>query len=356
MRKPSRLLVVAVLCCCAAVRADNWIIGAHYLESSRFTWERVSDSGAILAFGNLEIGRARHIAIRFSNSRIFLAGGTDDSTNWQIRDLNTMAVLNTGFLVDRRVGAAAAVLQSGNIFIVGGDGTPGTWEIRRGTDAGLVASGNTFDSRNAGVRAVTLANGNVFIAGSGMASPTGGAATWEIRSPTGSLVSQGNLQSPRGGAQAFLLASGNVVLFGGGLDSSTYEVRSPTGGFVSSGILNNSFDAGSRGVKLGNGNFFLFGRGAQPSSTWEIRNGTTLGFVAQGVMQDARSGPGGVVLLPGSGNVLITGGGSVSCPDADKGSCGGSGLSTWEIRSPTGAFVSSGVFLNTHGAGHSVTH
>src|SRR5579872_5030953 len=79
--------------------ASTLILGSSYSDSSRFTFEKLDDSGALLLQGNLSIGRSGHTATVLSNGDIFIAGGWDDPTSWQIMDQNAN-VLSSGYLVD----------------------------------------------------------------------------------------------------------------------------------------------------------------------------------------------------------------------------------------------------------------
>lgn len=330
---------------------SNLILGSQPLDSARSTFEKYDDSGNRLLTGNLTIPRADHTATLLNSGQIFVAGGTDNDTSWQIFDQNGN-VLSSGLLQDGRILQAATLLANGNVFLAGGTAAPGTWEIRSPTGT-LVVSGSLNGSRSAGVSAVTLKNGNVWISGSAVAN--GDACTWEIRSSSGGLVSSGSLNSCFGAAQVQLLNNGNVMLIGGGNAPGTYEIRSQTGAFVTTGSLENAFNEGESSVLLNNGNVFVFGScfemnpeppdpnscgtNGSPSS-WEIRdqNGN---FVATGSLLDTRDTAGAVVLS--NGNIFITGGSS------DPGS--------WEIRSGTnGSLVSQGSLFDTRYGGHTLTH
>lgn len=89
--------------------------------------------------------------------------------------------------------------------------------------------------------------------------------------------------------------------------------------------------------KLPNGNIFIAG-GAWGPGSWEIRSSTGA-LVSTGTLWASRNGH-NAELQSDTGNVLITGG-SVS-------------QGTWELRSGTGALVSSGNMAGLHDPGHSL--
>jgi hypothetical protein len=306
------------------------IIGSSSSDGARSTFEKHGETGILLLTGNLSVPRSHHSVTLLKNLSLFVAGGTDNGTSWQIMDQNAQ-VLSSGLLQDSRAGHAATLLTNGNVFIAGGNVVPSTWEIRSPTGA-LVTSGFLTGSRTQGVSARTLQNGNIWVSGAGVGS--GDACTWEIHNGSGGLVSSGSLNTCFAGGQVQVLTNGNVILLGGDNAPGTWEIHSQTGAFVSTGSLLTGFNSGANSVLLNNGNVFIFGGG-----TWEIRNSSG-GFVSTGSLQSSRTGAGAVVLL--SGNVFITGGDSA--PGA------------WEIRSATGALVSQGSLFNTRGGGHTLTH
>ena len=336
------VMVCALLLTALPAMSDNLIIGSSPTDPARSTFEKHSDTGALEATGNLSIPRAFHTATLLKNSSIFVAGGTDDFTSWQIFN-ESGTVLSSGLLRDGRYGHAATLLTNGNVFIAGGNVAPGTWEIHSATGS-LVASGNLNGARTNGLSVVTLQNGNVWISGSGLGN--GDACTWEIHNSNGGLVSSGSLTSCFAGGQVQVLSNKNVILIGGDNNPGTYEIRSQTGAFVKTGSLLNAFNSGVNSVVLTNGDVFIFGSCGSGScgnvgspSTWEIRdvNGN---FVSTGSLQDTRDTAGGEVMS--NGNVFITG--------------GNSSPGSWEIRSSTGAFVSSGSLFDTRYGGQSLTH
>jgi ribosome-associated protein YbcJ (S4-like RNA binding protein) len=319
---------------------DSLIIGSSNSDTANSTFEKHDDSGNLLLTGNLDIPRSSHAATLFTNGSIFVAGGYNDSTSWEILDTNGV-VLSSGLLQDQRVSPGADLLTNGNVFIAGGVNTPSTWEIHDPTGA-LVSSGILQQNHSGGQAVVALQNGNVWISGSNQVSgdPTG----WEIHDSSGNLVSSGILASTRQGSPTVLLSNGNVMIIGGDLDTGTFEIHSPTGGLVSSGTLFNNFNGGADAVVLTDANVFIFGSACCSGfpgspSTWEIRNANG-GFVSTGSLFSPRGGSGGAVLS--NGNVFINGGDSAPA--------------TWEIRNVNGGFVSQGNLNNTRYPGHSLTH
>jgi hypothetical protein len=322
--------------------ANNLLVGSNRGDGNSSTFDKYDDNGNFLLTGTLDVPRSNHTATKLQNGSIFVAGGFQDPTSWEILDQNGN-VLHSGVLQDQRVAHAATLLSNGNVFLAGGNNTPGTWEIHNPT-GGFVASGSLLDARTGGLRVLTLQNGNIWVSGSGMGSAAG--AVYEIRNINGALVSSGSLLNNYSGGKALVLQSGNVMLLGGDTCTNCREIRTQTGGLVNSGSLVNAFNSGSTAVLLTNGNVFIFGScvvsqciASGSPATWEIRNASG-GLVATGSLFDQRDGAPGVVVS--TGNIFITGGNAAS--------------GTWEIRNASGALVSQGSLFNTHGSGHTDTH
>ncbi len=338
--------MLAVVVCLVLVpwlaMANNLLIGSNSGDGNSSTFDKYDDNGNFLATGVLDIPRSNHTATKLQNGSIFVAGGIQDPTSWEILDENGN-LLSSGLLMDQRASHAATLLSNGNVFLAGGNLTPGTWEIHSPTGA-RVGYGSLLDSRSGGVRAVPLQDGNVWISGSGFGS--GADSTYEIRSVSGALVSSGSLLNPYSGGKTLKLQNNNVILMGGDTCTGCWEIRTQTGGLVGSGSLENPFNSGSTAVLLNNGNVLIFGScyvshcnaGGSPG-TWEIRNPSG-GFVSTGSLFDTRDGAQAQVVS--TTDVFITGG---------NGAPG-----TWEIRNPSGGLVSQGSLFNTRGSGHTDTH
>src|SRR6266851_3197529 len=76
MLKRTVVTAVAVLALTLAVvaYADNLIIGSGNLDSGRFTFERRSDTGALVLTGNLDTSRSGHSAVKLTNGSIMTLG------------------------------------------------------------------------------------------------------------------------------------------------------------------------------------------------------------------------------------------------------------------------------------------
>jgi len=135
-----------------------------------------------------------------------------------------------------------------------------------------------------------------------------------------------------------LLANGNLMLIGGSTPA-TWEIDTPSGVMVSSGDLNDLRDSGSGAVKLANGNIFIFGASGQASGTWEIRDANG-NFVSAGTLNTPEGGATGA--LQSNGNVFIAGGATFP--------------NIWQIYSPTGALVATGGTWDNRAGGHSQNH
>lgn len=104
-----------------------------------------------------------------------------------------MTLISANYTWASRDGSTCTKLLNGNVLIVGGSWSPGTWEIRSSTGA-LVSNGNLWVGRDGHQAELQTNTGNVLITG-GTVSP----GTWELRSATGALIGSGNLNASRYG-------------------------------------------------------------------------------------------------------------------------------------------------------------
>jgi hypothetical protein len=343
---------------------QNVLLGSEYNNASNTTYEVYDDTPTLLHTGNLSNPLANHSATALKNGNIFVAGGSYDTTLWQIFAVSggQLQLLSSGSLRDSRDSSFAVLLPNGNLLLGGGAISAGTWEIRNPAGA-LVSTGNLNGSRTSGASAVLLKDGNVWISGSTLGN--GDACTWEIRSETGSLVSSGSLNTCFAGGKLQVLNNGDVILLGGDNAPGAYEIYTQTGTRVRTGSLINGFNHGASAVSLNQGaEVFIFGScetgfdnpgdpyfvGSCPSGgaigTWEFlgfdANANTT-FDTTGSLFDSRSGARATVTSVG--NIFITGGQFVP--------------GTWEMWAPNGATVSQvghGNLSDTRYAGHSLNH
>src|SRR5882757_7938937 len=98
------LAIVGLLPICGS--ADNLIIGSQSGDGANATFEKYNDAGGRLLTGNLSIPRSNHTSTGFANGSIFVAGGVNDSTSWQIFNTNGVP-LSSGFLNDQRISSSA---------------------------------------------------------------------------------------------------------------------------------------------------------------------------------------------------------------------------------------------------------
>jgi hypothetical protein len=200
------------------------LLGDRYSPpSDPGTYEIYNDTPVLLKTGMLADPLANHTATPLADGNLFVAGGAFDTTLWQIFSLFTgqIQVLSTGSLQDSRDYAVAALLGNGNVFLGGGAISAGTWEIHSPTGA-LVSSGDLTDDRTAGASPIVLKNGNIWISGSAITNPD--ACTWEILDVNGNPVSSGSLNACFAGGKVEILANGNVILLGGDNAPGAYEI------------------------------------------------------------------------------------------------------------------------------------
>jgi hypothetical protein len=338
--------------------------------NSSSSWEIYSDSGAQLNRGDaLTNPLANHTAVRLNNGSIFVAGGAFNTTLWQIFSIASgqPALVSSGSLQNGRDSSFGVLLPDGNVFIGGGSVTGGdnSWEIH--TPSGtLVSSGSLGGFRTAGAGAVLLQNGNLWISGSYYANTD--ACTWEIRSQNGVLVASGQYEDfCFGGAKLQVLGNGNVFIVGGSNQNSGYEIWTQSGTFVRSGNLNyGAFNSGASSVSLSGGNeMLLFGSaplGADPNDSDPYINiyipvaGSTGGWDLLGF--DANSNitfetPGSLSNTRSGAKATVTSSGNIFIT-------GGSlAPQTWEMWTPSGSTMTpdgQGSLYFTHYAGTSLTH
>jgi len=332
----------------------NLLLGSESGDDASGTFEYYNDTPALQGDGNLNLSRSNHSAVLLRNGTVFVAGGVQNSTSWQILSIDG-AVLSSGSLTYGIESGFGVLLGNGNVFLGGGLIIPGNWEIYD-PNGNLVGSGALNGNRTPGASAVVLQNGNVWISGSAHTKLGGGEdCTWEIHSPSGSLLSSNALTTCFSGGKVALLSNGDVILLGGDDAPGTYEIYTQAGVYVRTGSTINGFNHGASAVALdGGAEIFIFGSCefggsctvAGAPGTWEI-----LGFDANanqtsdntGSLEDSRDTARAVVTS--AGNILITGGNLAP--------------GTWEMWTPSGTaatFDGAGNLFNTRYGGHSDTH
>jgi hypothetical protein len=317
----------------------NLLIGSSSGDSSSSTFESRDDTGALVRQGTLSIPRSSHTATLLPNGTVFVAGGVQDASSWQILNKNG-SVLSSGTLLNAFYGHFAVLLTNGNIFLGGGIVAPGTWEIRSSTGA-FVSTGSFLESHSSGAGATLLRNGNIWIFGDAAGLPGGSdECSWEIRTSSGNLVSNGIFQTCFSSRQVFTLSNGDIVFLGGVQTAGQYDIYTQTAALVRSGTLTDGFDGNAGGVLVGN-NVFMFEHGYWEYLGFDSNANRT--FDTIGSLFDQRQSS--AVVLTSTGKIFITGG------DASP--------ATWEMYTPSGSKVSlssQGGLFDTRYGGHTDTH
>src|SRR5271169_7055950 len=98
---------------------SNLLIGSEAGDSSSSTFESHDDTGALLAQGTLDVPRSNHSATLLTNGFIFVAGGAEDPTSWEIFN-SSGKVQGSGITLNGLSGHFAVRLGNGNVFLGGG--------------------------------------------------------------------------------------------------------------------------------------------------------------------------------------------------------------------------------------------
>jgi hypothetical protein len=336
------------------------LLGDRYSPpSDPGTYEIYNDTPVLLKTGMLADPLANHTATPLADGNLFVAGGAFDTTLWQIFSLFTgqIQVLSTGSLQDSRDYAVAALLGNGNVFLGGGAISAGTWEIHSPTGA-LVSSGDLTDDRTAGASPIVLKNGNIWISGSAITNPD--ACTWEILDVNGNPVSSGSLNTCFAGGKVEILANGNVILLGGDNAPGAYEIYTETGTRVVTGSLINGFNHGATAVSLDGGSqVFIFGSctsGSEPGDPYHVPSCSTFGAIGTWELLgfDSNSNKtsdttGSLADSRGGARAVVTSTGNIFISGGDF------APESWEMWTPSGTTVtlhSQGELNGTRYGGH----
>ena len=187
------------------------------------------------ATGGLTNARLSHIAVRLTDGRVLVAGGSTNDRYYpflasaEIYDPETGAWSPAGSLGVRRFFPSATLLADGRVLVTGGSGDVG--EVGAGSRFRPVNSAELYDpvtntwsptgdmiSARYGHTSTLLPNGKVLVAG--------GLESFEINHPalrsaelydpaTGIWTSTGDLITARGGSTATLLPNNKVLVAGG---------------------------------------------------------------------------------------------------------------------------------------------
>jgi len=113
--------MLAVVVCLVLVpwlaMANNLLIGSNSGDGNSSTFDKYDDNGNFLATGVLDIPRSNHTATKLQNGSIFVAGGIQDPTSWEILDENGN-LLSSGLLMDQRASHAAPFCRTVMCFLL----------------------------------------------------------------------------------------------------------------------------------------------------------------------------------------------------------------------------------------------
>lgn len=202
--------------------------------------------------GPMAVGRSEQIAILLPNSKVLVAGGTNNGTlplkTAELYDPIANTWSSAGSMVVARRGHTATLLQDGKVLVTGGyDGTveSATTEIYDYATNTWTASGPMVRGRKYHT-ASRLIDGKVLIAGGVVATNVGNGRVAEIYDPntavftpmtlTPLVPSAALMSAPRSKHTATVLSDGVTVVLTGGFDAAvqattevfTYNAATPT--------------------------------------------------------------------------------------------------------------------------------
>ncbi len=296
--------------------------------------------------GNMSNGRTAHTATLLLSGKVLIAGGDACTFDQYYGDcpLSSAEVYDaavgtftatTGRMSVNRDFHTATLLSNGKVLVTGGrDASAELYDPTSGTFTTTTGSMSVGRSSHT---ATLLATGKVLIVGGQNVS--GALATAELYDPNnGTFIATGNMTSQRTSHTATLLANGKVLIAGGSNSAGAlataelYDPAAGAGSFTATTLGMVSPRTFHTATLLSNGNVLVTGGGSLSLPNAEVYNVLADSFSATtGPMMGARDSHFAVLLA--NGTVLVAGG-----------SFGSSGSFTAELYD-----TGSGTFTQTGG-------
>ncbi len=294
--------------------------------------------------GDMSIGRTAHTATLLQSGKVLVAGGDAcmfdqyygdcPQPSAEVYDATAGTFATTGKMSVNRDFHTATLLTNGKVLVTGGHDASA--ELYDPTSGAFAATGSMSVGRSSHT-ATLLANGKVLIAGGQNVS--GALATAELYDPNnGTFIATGNMTSQRTSHTATLLANGKVLIAGGSNSAGAlataelYDPAAGAGSFTATTLGMVSPRTFHTATLLSNGNVLVTGGGSLSLPNAEVYNVLADSFSATtGPMMGARDSHFAVLLA--NGTVLVAGG-----------SFGSSGSFTAELYD-----TGSGTFTQTGG-------
>ncbi len=325
-------------------------------------------TGTFSFTGSMNVARRYHRAALLNNGMVLIAGGVDSSSlsSAEIYSPSTGTFSATGSMNTARNSHTETLLNNGMVLIAGGwnTGSLSSAELYQPTgptSADLlsialspinpwVPLGSSLGFTATG----TFSGGGTQI----LASATWSSSNSAVATITSDESNRGHAYGLSAGSATITACAGSIcgsttvtvaphsnLILGsvcGDASGGTFEIYDDAGGLKQTGNFSTLVLANQSATVLQNGTVFVAGGNGfnctGSSATWEIISPSGQ-ILSSGLLQNGRSSS--AVTLLQNGNVFLAGG-QASPTNLDG---------TWEIRSPAGAFVASGLLNDVRGPG-----